>query len=105
MPRGNGLGPAGQGPMTGRGAGYCAGSALPGFANAQWACGPGRGLGRGYRRGFGPAAFAWNPPGPAYPPEAERSELALQAETLKRALARVEARLGELGGSDEKQGN
>lgn len=34
MPRGNGMGPFGQGPMTGRGMGYCAGFAQPGFANA-----------------------------------------------------------------------
>jgi len=33
MPRGDGTGPAGMGPMTGRGAGYCAGFATPGFAN------------------------------------------------------------------------
>jgi hypothetical protein len=33
MPRGNGTGPAGLGPMTGRGMGYCAGFNVPGFAN------------------------------------------------------------------------
>jgi len=33
MPWGNGTGPAGLGPMTGRGAGYCAGFPVPGFAN------------------------------------------------------------------------
>jgi len=33
MPRGNGTGPMGAGPMTGRAAGYCAGFATPGFAN------------------------------------------------------------------------
>ncbi len=46
MPGGNGTGPAGMGPMTGRGAGFCAGFGMPGFDNVQ-----GRGLGRG--RGFG----------------------------------------------------
>lgn len=40
MPRGDGTGPAGLGPMTGRAAGYCAGYGVPGYANA-W---PGRGL-------------------------------------------------------------
>lgn len=34
MPRGDGTGPAGMGPRTGRGAGYCAGYSSPGFANA-----------------------------------------------------------------------
>lgn len=33
MPRGNGTGPAGMGPMTGRAAGYCAGYSMPGFMN------------------------------------------------------------------------
>ena len=33
MPRGDGTGPAGMGPMTGRAAGYCAGFNAPGFAN------------------------------------------------------------------------
>jgi len=33
MPRGDGTGPAGLGPMTGRAAGYCAGYGVPGFMN------------------------------------------------------------------------
>ena len=33
MPFGDGTGPAGMGPMTGRGAGYCAGYQVPGFMN------------------------------------------------------------------------
>lgn len=33
MPRGNGTGPNGMGPMTGRAAGYCAGYNVAGFAN------------------------------------------------------------------------
>ncbi len=41
MPRGDGTGPMGQGPMTGRGLGYCAGYPHPGF-----------GRGRGFRRRF-----------------------------------------------------
>lgn len=50
MPRGDGTGPAGMGPMTGRAAGFCAGSGAPGFASAP---GWGRGYGMGYGRGFG----------------------------------------------------
>ena len=56
MPRGDGTGPMGNGSMTGRGAGYCAGYNVPGFANPSvgrgmaWGknagCGRGRGLGR-----------------------------------------------------------
>lgn len=33
MPFGDGTGPRGLGPMTGRGAGYCTGFGQPGFAN------------------------------------------------------------------------
>ena len=33
MARGDGTGPAGMGPMTGRGAGYCAGYPIPGYMN------------------------------------------------------------------------
>jgi hypothetical protein len=33
MPGGDGTGPAGLGPVTGRGAGYCAGFSFPGYAN------------------------------------------------------------------------
>ena len=33
MPLGNGTGPMGMGPMTGRAAGYCAGYGMPGYMN------------------------------------------------------------------------
>ena len=49
MPGGDGTGPLGLGPMTGRQAGYCAGYSAPGYANSI----PGRGRGFGYGRGFG----------------------------------------------------
>lgn len=53
MPRGDGTGPAGRGPMTGRAAGYCAGYDAPGFADALGARGRagGAGAGRGVRAG------------------------------------------------------
>lgn len=49
MPRGNGTGPVGLGPMTGRGMGNCAGYPVPGYMNTGF----GRGFGYGRRRGFG----------------------------------------------------
>jgi len=49
MPGGDGTGPVGLGPMTGRRTGYCAGYSAPGYANTI----PGRGRGFGYGRGFG----------------------------------------------------
>lgn len=53
MPRGDRTGPLGEGPQTGRGAGYCSGSNSPGYttAPARPRLGLGRGGGRG--RGFG----------------------------------------------------
>jgi len=46
MPGGDGTGPLGLGPMTGRAAGFCAGYPVPGYMNPI----PGRG---GFGRGFG----------------------------------------------------
>ena len=51
---GDGTGPAGLGPKTGRGAGYCAGYSVPGYQNTAiprrgyWRTGS-WGVGRGYR--------------------------------------------------------
>ena len=55
MPRGDGTGPWGQGSMTGRGAGFCSGSGMPGYANPTLGRGfgwGGRGGGGGRGRGF-----------------------------------------------------
>ena len=56
MPRGDRNGPDGMGPMTGRGAGLCNGSNVPGYVNQGTAYGrgirAGRGI-RGMRNGFG----------------------------------------------------
>jgi len=43
MPQGDRRGPLGRGPGTGRGAGYCSGSAGPGFANQVAGGRPGNG--------------------------------------------------------------
>ena len=48
MPGGDGTGPMGRGPMTGRASGLCAGYPNPGYTNPGY----GRGLGRGIGRGF-----------------------------------------------------
>ncbi len=58
MPYGDGTGPAGMGPMTGRAAGYCAGYPVPGYMNpipgrGFWGFGRGRfGRGRGFRHWY-----------------------------------------------------
>jgi len=75
MPFGDGTGPAGLGPMTGRAAGFCAGFGRPGYANpisgrwfgwgygapmlAGFGLGYGRGLGWGRGRGFGRGRGWW----------------------------------------------
>ena len=64
MPGGDRTGPRGMGPMTGRGRGYCAGFAAPGYVNAGTGWGRGMAWGRG--RGWG-SGFAWRR-GPAYGP-------------------------------------
>ena len=55
MPAGNGTGPLGLGPMTGRAAGYCAGYPVPGYMNPV----AGRGFGaRPFVGAYGPAPYA-----------------------------------------------
>jgi len=49
MPRGDGTGPNGQGPLTGRRMGYCAGFNAPGFISPGFGRRMGRGFGRGFR--------------------------------------------------------
>ncbi|NQS89899.1 DUF5320 domain-containing protein [Patescibacteria group bacterium] len=75
MPRGNGTGPMGMGPMTGRAAGYCAGFPTAGFMNpmgGRLGLGLGRGRGRGFRPypyyGAGYPGYGAGYPGYGYPP-------------------------------------
>lgn len=113
MPRGDRTGPAGMGPMTGRGAGYCAGFQVPGFANpvgGRGHLGRGRGggwgRGRGFGRGFGWAGAGYGRPGwgavpfsPAVPmasPEQELADLKQQAEYFRNALDEIGKRIEEV---------
>ena len=57
MPLGDGTGPAGLGPMTGRAAGFCAGFQVPGYMNP--------GFGRGF--GYWTAPYGGYPVRPYYP--------------------------------------
>ena len=58
MPRGDGTGPGGMGPMTGRAAGYCAGYSVPGYMNPV----PGRGAWAApVNPGYAPAPYAASP--------------------------------------------
>lgn len=81
MPRGDRTGPAGAGPMTGRGAGFCAGFNTAGFQTA------GGGFGRGCGRGFGFRNRFVQPVQPS-----QGNELL----ELKEQMARIEQRLEQL---------
>ncbi len=112
MPRGDRSGPAGMGPMTGRGAGYCAGFNTPGFANRMGGgFGFGRGFGRGMGRGYGMGQYQAAPPtagwtGYNVPPmdaEGEMSALKQQAAVLKQQMDAIQNRLDDLSGNDSEE--
>jgi hypothetical protein len=114
MPRGDGTGPAGLGPMTGRAVGYCAGYAIPGYAN-PW---PGRGyfgMGRGFWGGgriwWGRYSYAPTPVYPLVYPHSyaaqqdsrqERDILRQEATELRRALDDIQKRLAEIEGESSQ---
>lgn len=114
MPGGDRTGPLGMGPMTGRGTGFCADFAMPGFMNPWGAYGMGFGRGRGgrgFRRMYGftgfPAwaHFAYPTYGGAYRPAVsavdEKELLSNQAEFLENQLQLVKKRLKEFAGDAE----
>jgi hypothetical protein len=125
MPAGDGTGPTGMGPRTGRGMGYCGGYDAPGWAH--W--GPGRRFyGRGRRGGYGPLPYygrggaggrgwrhwyhatglprwaRWGTPptwveGPDYGPPPREQEIEMlkdQAEWLSEQLETINQRMDEL---------
>jgi len=125
MPRGNGTGPSGFGPMTGRGAGYCAGYNAPGYANGfagrggagmrrgQGFGGGGRGRGFrgqgfGYAGGFGagpfPAQGGYNYPQQEFSPEAEMNMLKNEAQAMENELKFIKERMAELEGLNKGTG-
>ena len=115
MPRGDGTGPAGMGPMTGRAAGFCAGYQVPGFMNPYGGrlgggfgrgrgFGMGRGMGRGFRMGWG-VPYGVNPyeanqygsvPYPSYTPEQEMQDLQGQAKVIGDQLEQINKRISDL---------
>jgi hypothetical protein len=109
MPRGDRTGPFGEGPMTGRSAGYCAGYATPGFAHrpgfGRGAFGSGMGYGRGGGRGNRNRFYATGVPFSAYAAEETRPSLARdeeiallksESQRLRSVLENIEQRLGQL---------
>ena len=118
MPGGDGTGPGGMGPMTGRAAGFCAGYSVPGYANPVGGRGMGMGFGRGRGGGFGrgrgfgwgragygmpayggavnPYAYGGVPFAPTVAPQQELDGLKGQAEYLEDALDGIKKRIEEL---------
>ena len=123
MPYGDGTGPAGMGPMTGRAGGYCAGYPVPGYLNPI----PGRGFvgfgrgrygggGRGWRHWYYatglpgwaraqmgyPARGAGGYPGAVYPyapeitPQQEAEMLKKQAQGMQEEINIINERINEL---------
>jgi len=123
MPGGDGTGPAGLGPMTGRAAGYCAGYPVPGYMNpipgGGWGFGFGRGWGGGYgwgrrhgrnrwvypyRAGYYEAPYAGsyygapygNPYIPQMAPQQEADMLREQARAMQEDISSINERIKEL---------
>jgi hypothetical protein len=115
MPGLDGTGPLGLGPMTGRGAGFCMGYAVPWGARYY-----GRGAGMGFGRGFRRMYYATGLPGwarfgyPGYPQynnpvymgydelvEDEKELLSRQAEYLEKELEQVKKRLAKFDENDK----
>jgi len=102
MPFGDGTGPRGMGPMTGRGAGYCGGYGRPGFTNPAF--GPAGGYGYpGYGAFYGYSGVnPYTPAIPGAPPasemdrEQELSYLKNQAQIARSQLEQIESRMREL---------
>ena len=128
MPRGDGTGPAGMGPMTGRAAGLCAGYTTPGYVNRMgrggyWGWSRGGGWGRRNwfyatglpgraRTGYDlPAwggavnrdAYGGGPIAPGLTAQQELNALKGQAEYLEDSLDGIKKRIEELESQISKQ--
>jgi len=89
MPGGDGTGPLGLGPMTGRAAGYCTGYNVPGYMNSV------PGYGRGFGRGFG-WGCGWGWRGYYYPPNYSQAGTDEEKRYLENAIKALEEDLRSL---------
>lgn len=107
MPGGDRTGPTGMGPMTGRRAGFCAGSGVPGFLNRGFGLfgrGRGGGSGRGRRNrfyatgltGWQRAAMGASVPSAAPTAETGKEFLEAQVGVMQSQLEEIKKRLAEL---------
>jgi len=120
MPGGDRTGPTGAGPMTGRGAGNCAGFAGPGLVSRMFGGGFGRGRGGRGGRGWRNMYYATGLPGWAraglggaaaalaagdfrtMTPQQELEVLKQQAEEAADTLEHIRQRIGELEGKADE---
>ena len=116
MPGGNRTGPEGLGAMSGRGAGFCAGSSAPGYMSDSGRRGlagrgrgfRGRGGGRGWRNWFHATGLpGWLRLGFGYPPapidkEQELAALKQQTEFLQNSLSNLDEHMEQLEKEDQK---
>ena len=123
MPGGDGTGPMGMGPMTGRAAGFCAGYSVPGYMNPVFSrgyLGGGRGFyarggGRGRRNWYyatglpgwaratqglpawgGSGAYAYNPAVAGITPQQEADMLRNQAQAMQEEINSINQRISQL---------
>jgi hypothetical protein len=118
MPWGDGTGPAGMGPMTGRAGGYCAGYNAPGYAGGFGGRGSRGGFGgRGFRNWYnatgvpglgrynagypGWGGFARNPYFQDIGPEQEKEMLKRESGLLQSQLDEIKTRMDELSGEEK----
>jgi len=108
MPRGDGTGPAGLGPMTGRGAGFCAEYDTPRYRDQQTygygrSFGFGRGMGfrcgcgfgGGYRRRYYTSRYSGNVQ-PEYDEIYRNDALKRQKKFIEDELAEINRQLSDL---------
>lgn len=103
MPGKDKTGPEGQGPMTGRRAGYCAGQDVPEFSGRGMGYGRGAG-GRGMRcRGMNPVYDRVYAPMPTYVPTPVEEQRHLEecAKQLEDDLESIKERIQELNKTEE----
>jgi hypothetical protein len=118
MPFGDRTGPQGLGPMTGRGAGFCSGSGVPGNMNPGFGRGfggRGRGGGRGWRNWFHATgltgwqrAFGWpflgGPEVAGVPArDQEAGALKAQARQFESALEEIRKRIDDIEAKSKQE--
>jgi len=108
MPGGDRTGPMGQGPMTGRAAGFCAGYRNPGYSNSRYGRGFGRFRGQGFGRGYwGRGRRFWyteydNMPYPQPNKEDEKAYLENLVKDLEDELKSVKEKIKNLSKEEKK---